>query len=29
VYVRPIGTGSPIAIPSGEKEQVTGPAFLP
>jgi Tol biopolymer transport system component len=29
VYIRPLGSGSPIAIPSGEKEQVTGPVFLP
>lgn len=29
VYLRPLGSGSPLAIPSGEREQVTGPVFLP
>lgn len=29
VYIRPTGSGSPIAIPSTDKEAMTGPAFLP
>jgi TolB protein len=29
VFLRPLGSGTPLAIPSGEREQVTGPAFLP
>jgi hypothetical protein len=29
VYLRPLGTGSPIAIPSTDKEALTSPAFLP
>jgi len=29
VYIRPLGPGSSIAIPSGDKEQVVSPTFLP
>jgi uncharacterized protein YjdB len=29
VFMRPIGSGSPVAIPTGEREQMVTPAFLP
>jgi uncharacterized protein YjdB len=29
VYLRPIGSGTPIAIPTGENEQMVTPAFIP